>query len=157
MGEVWRVRDRELNRTLAMKVVKPALLRQPASLARFVEEAQATAQLQHPGIVSVYDVGRLEDGRRYFTMKEIRGRTFGKVIAEVHEAGRRGPSCDVDSDPMVTNVALRFEKELKLPVRPRSVKANELILKSLPDLRRQLMNDQSRRRLSGNDDRSVKQ
>jgi hypothetical protein len=58
---------------------------------------------------------------------------------------------------MIANVALRFEKELKLPVRPRSVKANELILKSLPDLRRQLMKDQSRRRLSGNDGRSVKQ
>ena len=57
---------------------------------------------------------------------------------------------------MVTNVALRFERELRLPVRPRSVKANELILKELPDLRRQLMKDGSRRRLSRNDGRSVK-
>ena len=57
---------------------------------------------------------------------------------------------------MVTNVALRFERELRLPVRPRSVKANELILRDLPGLRGQLMKDRSRRRLSGNYGRSVK-
>jgi serine/threonine protein kinase len=49
MGEVRRVRDRTLNRTLAMKVLKPGLANRPQVLDRFLEEAQATAQLQHSG------------------------------------------------------------------------------------------------------------
>ncbi len=84
MGEVWRIRDRDLKRVMAMKVILPHLAREPAVLARFIEEAQATAQLQHPGIVPVHEMGRLDDGRYYFTMKEVRGRTLGRLIREVH-------------------------------------------------------------------------
>ena len=58
MGEVRRVRDVELNRVLAMKIVHPSLLQRPAALARFLEEAQATAQLQHPNIVPVHPLPR---------------------------------------------------------------------------------------------------
>ena len=90
MGEVRRVRDRDLNRTMAMKVVRKELLEQPGPLSRFIEEAQATAQLQHPGIVPVHELGRLDDGRFFFTMKEVKGRTFGDVIVDVHRASRLG-------------------------------------------------------------------
>ncbi|MDP6932804.1 MAG: serine/threonine-protein kinase, partial [Myxococcota bacterium] len=86
MGEVRRVRDRELNRTMAMKIIRVEMLDRPKVLARFIEEAQATAQLQHPCIVPVHEVGRLSDGRLYFTMKEVRGRTLAHVINEVHDA-----------------------------------------------------------------------
>ena len=88
MGVVRRVRDRDLNRIMAMKVVRKELLGQPGPLSRFIEEAQATAQLQHPGIVPVHELGRLGDGRFYFTMKEVKGRTFGNVIQEVHLASQ---------------------------------------------------------------------
>lgn len=84
MAEVRRVRDRELDRILAMKIIHPTLLVQSASLARFLDEARATARLQHPSIVPVYDLGRLPDGRIWFTMKEIQGRTLSDVIQEVH-------------------------------------------------------------------------
>jgi len=80
MGEVRRVRDRELNRVLAMKI---ATTEHVGNVARFVEEAQVAAQLQHPFIVPVHDVGRLADGRAFFTMKEVAGRTLSEVIAEV--------------------------------------------------------------------------
>ena len=86
MGEVRRVRDAELNRTLAMKTVHAPLLEKPAALARFLEEAQATAQLQHPNIVPIHDIGTLPDGRIWFTMKEVRGRTLADVTADVHAA-----------------------------------------------------------------------
>ena len=89
-GEVRRVRDRDLNRVMAMKIVKPGLLSQPRALARFVEEAQATAQLQHPAIVPVHELGRLPDGRLYYTMKEVRGDTLSDVIRDVHAAS--GPA-----------------------------------------------------------------
>lgn len=88
MGEVRRVYDRELNRTLAMKSMLPGLDDSPTSVARFVEEAQATAQLQHPSIVPVHELGTLEDGRVYFTMKEVRGRTLSEVITEVCDPGK---------------------------------------------------------------------
>ena len=85
MGEVRRVRDRLLGRTLAMKIIHALALNRTSLVARFREEAQATAQLQHPGIIPIYDVGRLPDGRLWFTMQEVSGYTFGEVIAEVHD------------------------------------------------------------------------
>ena len=84
MGLVRRVRDRDLNRSMAMKTLHADLLDHPSVVARFIEEAQATAQLQHPGIVPVHELGRLDDGRLYFTMREVKGRTLGEVIASVH-------------------------------------------------------------------------
>ncbi len=95
MGEVRRVRDLELNRVLAMKIIHAPLVRRGVVLARFLEEAQATAQLQHPNIVPVHDIGRLPDGRLWFVMREIRGRTLSEVIREAHGGsvgGRAAPA-----------------------------------------------------------------
>ena len=80
-----RVRDRELRRTCAYKAIRPELLGKPSAVARFVEEAQIGAQLQHPNIPPIYDGGRLADGRPWFTMKEIHGRTFRDLIREAHD------------------------------------------------------------------------
>ncbi|MFT4627459.1 MAG: serine/threonine protein kinase/formylglycine-generating enzyme required for sulfatase activity [Myxococcota bacterium] len=88
MGEVRRVRDRDLNRVMAMKVIKAGLMNKADVLARFVEEAQCSAQLQHPGIVPVHEIGTTPDGRAYFTMAEVRGRTLGEAIRDVHQASR---------------------------------------------------------------------
>ncbi|MCA9492178.1 MAG: serine/threonine protein kinase, partial [Myxococcales bacterium] len=85
MGEVRRVWDNALHRSVAMKVLRRELAERDDLVHRFVEEAQATAQLEHPGIMPVYDVGRLPDGRPYFTMKEIRGRSLLDVIEELHQ------------------------------------------------------------------------
>jgi len=84
MGEVRRVRDQLLGRTLAMKIIHAMALNRLPLVARFREEAQATAQLQHPSIIPIYDVGRLPDGRLWFTMQEVSGHTFGDVIDAVH-------------------------------------------------------------------------
>jgi formylglycine-generating enzyme required for sulfatase activity len=84
MGEVWRVLDPELNRTMALKVLHPHHAPEPSHVARFLEEAQVTAQLQHPGIVPVHELGQLPDGRLYFTMQEVRGRTLREVIEAAH-------------------------------------------------------------------------
>ncbi len=84
MGEVWRVRDRDLNRMLAMKIVRWELAQNDRIIARFIEEAQTCAQLQHPGIVPVFEIGRLPDARLYFTMEEIRGRNLRDIIDDLH-------------------------------------------------------------------------
>lgn len=84
MGEVRKVFDRVLGRTVAMKLILPAAQRLPDLRDRFLAEAQISAQLQHPGIAPVYDHGVLADGRAWFTMQEIRGRTLRDGIAEAH-------------------------------------------------------------------------
>ncbi len=88
MGEVRRVFERSFKRVLAMKILRQEIMHNQAIVSRFIAEAQATAQLQHPGIVPVHEVGRLSDGRYYFTMREVRGRDFGKLIHDYHEARR---------------------------------------------------------------------
>jgi serine/threonine-protein kinase len=90
MGEVRRVWDTVLHRAVAMKILKKELAEREDLVLRFVEEAQATGQLEHPGIVPVYDLGHTRDGRPYFTMKEIRGRSLLDVIEEVHIASSDG-------------------------------------------------------------------
>jgi serine/threonine-protein kinase len=88
-GEVWRVNDLALRRQVAMKVLTSPSIRSDLAL-RFIAEAQATAQLQHPGIVPVYDVGELPDGRAWFTMREVRGRNFRETILAAHRAATAG-------------------------------------------------------------------
>jgi eukaryotic-like serine/threonine-protein kinase len=85
-GEVRRVRDTLLERVVAMKILHAEHAARSHIRRRFLVEAQITAQLQHPGIVAVYDRGELPDGRIWYTMKEVRGRTLGAVIDDLHEA-----------------------------------------------------------------------
>ena len=88
MGDVRRVRDHTMERILAMKVLPWECTDSPRDRARFLNEARMTAALQHPGIVPVHDCGVLPDGRVWFTMKEVRGRTLRSVITELHGAAR---------------------------------------------------------------------
>lgn len=89
-GEVRRVRDTAFDRVLAMKVLHAEVAAIPSMRRRFFAEVQITAQLQHPGVVPVYDHGELRDGRLFYTMKEVRGATLGAVIAELHAAAEPG-------------------------------------------------------------------
>lgn len=71
MGSVYRARDCELDRDVALKVL--TLPDDDGLAARLVAEARVLAQLEHPGIVPVHDVGVLADGRPYCAMKLVRG------------------------------------------------------------------------------------
>lgn len=72
MGWVFRAADRELSREVALKVLRTGASDQD-SMARLRREARVLARLEHPGIVSVHDVGTLADGRVFYTMKLVRG------------------------------------------------------------------------------------
>jgi tetratricopeptide (TPR) repeat protein len=91
MGEVYRTRDPGLDRDLAIKVIRACWRGQAESERRFRREARATGLLQHPGIPPVHSFGRLPDGRLYYTMKLVRGRTLAQVLADpdLDRAGRR--------------------------------------------------------------------
>ena len=76
MGEVYLSRDPGLGRDLALKVLRPERQGDREAVFRFEQEARITGALQHPGVVPVHNLGRLPDGRMYFTMKVVRGQTF---------------------------------------------------------------------------------
>ena len=82
MGAVLRVHDPQLDRILALKVLLEDHVAQPEMHARFLEEARLTSQLQHPGIVPVHDQGVLSDGRPFFTMRLVQGRTLASLLQE---------------------------------------------------------------------------
>ena len=74
--------DTNLLRSTAMKVVRPELLKNEVILRQFVEEAQITAQLDHPNIVPVHELGVDKKGALYFTMKLVRGMTLNALLAK---------------------------------------------------------------------------
>ena len=80
MGAIHRVVERTLNRTVAMKVLQPERAHERLVRQRFLAEAQVTGQLDHPNIVPVYELGSDDDGKMFFTMQLIEGRTFSEFL-----------------------------------------------------------------------------
>lgn len=86
MASIVRALDTKLGRELALKVTLQSRARMPREhLARFVEEAQITAQLEHPNVVPVHDLGVDPDGRVYFSMKLIRGQSLETILQKRQE------------------------------------------------------------------------
>jgi serine/threonine-protein kinase len=90
MGAVLRAFDPELGRELAVKVLLEKHRHDPELVRRFLEEARTHGQLQHPGVAPLHEVGRLPDGRPFFAMKLVEGRTLNQLLE-----GRRGPAADL--------------------------------------------------------------
>jgi serine/threonine-protein kinase len=82
MGSVLRGHDPDLGRDLAIKVLLDRHRSDDEVLRRFVEEAQIAGQLQHPGVVPVYELGCFADRRPYFAMKLVKGRTLASLLYE---------------------------------------------------------------------------
>ncbi len=89
MGAILRGHDVDLGRDLAVKVLLEKYANRPDVAQRFIEEAQIGGQLQHPGIVPVYDIGRFGD-RPFFTMKLVKGQNLAALLAE-----RADPTTDL--------------------------------------------------------------
>jgi eukaryotic-like serine/threonine-protein kinase len=83
MGEVYRARDARLNRTVALKILPSQVAADPGRRQRFEQEARAASALNHPNIVSVYDIGA-QDGLAYIVSELIEGESLRDVI-------QRGP------------------------------------------------------------------
>ena len=82
MGEVYRARDQRLERDVALKVLAPRLLADARSVARFAREARAASALNHPNIVTVYDIGDSSDGA-FIAMELVRGETLAHRMKSV--------------------------------------------------------------------------
>jgi eukaryotic-like serine/threonine-protein kinase len=82
MGAILKGLDVDLGRELAIKVLLEIHRDNPDVIQRFVEEAQIGGQLQHPGIVPVFELGTVPDRRPYFAMKLVKGRTLAALLRE---------------------------------------------------------------------------
>ncbi len=92
MGSVLRGRDPDLGRDIAIKVLRDDLRNDAEMVRRFVEEAQIGGQLQHPGIVPIYELGAFADRRPFFSMKLVKGHTLAGLLDS-----RRGATADLPS------------------------------------------------------------
>ena len=80
MGEIARAVDLTLEREVAVKSLLSKHMNRPDSVARFLLEAKVTAQLQHPNIPAVYELGKTAEGNPYFTMALVEGETLSEIV-----------------------------------------------------------------------------
>ena len=80
MGTVYKAYDPQMDRTIALKVIRGETMAGSAYAVRFLQEIKATARLNHPNIVAIYDSG--ERPQYYFTMEYIAGRSLAQIINE---------------------------------------------------------------------------
>jgi serine/threonine protein kinase len=90
MGVVYKARDPFIGRLVALKTITPELVSDPEILKRFYREAQSAGTLQHPNIVTIYDLGEA-DGRPYIAMEFVEGESLQAIIrpARPHSSCRQ--------------------------------------------------------------------
>lgn len=101
MGVVYKAEDTKLRRTVALKFLRPGIIRDPEASARFSQEAQAAAALDHPNICNVYEIDEAE-GQTYIAMAYVDGRPLREMIA-------RGPL----SIDQAVNIAVQVAQGLR--------------------------------------------
>jgi serine/threonine-protein kinase len=80
VGQVSAAFDHECRRVVALKTLQKGPAAEPMVAYRFIEEARITAQLEHPGIVPVYDLGTAPDGQPFYTMRVVKRRSLRDVL-----------------------------------------------------------------------------
>jgi serine/threonine protein kinase/tetratricopeptide (TPR) repeat protein len=103
IGQVWLARDDSLGRDVALKELRPERATDPALWARFLKEAQITGQLEHPGIVPIYELGRMPGNEQpFYTMRFVRGRTLTEAIRFYHERRQRDEAGPLEMRELLT-------------------------------------------------------
>src|SRR5438132_4266143 len=101
MGVVYYARQVSLNRMVALKMIRSGQLATAAEVQRFRTESEAAANLDHPNIVPIYEVGEHE-GQHFFSMKLIEGGTLAEWSAE---CGARNAECMRRSAGLLSTIA----------------------------------------------------
>ena len=120
MGVVFRARQVSLNREVAVKMILRGRLASDSDLLRFLTEASATAKLEHPNIVPVYEVGDIE-GRPFFSMKLVDGETLAERLS-------RGPMPQRAAAEIVAKVARAVAFAHEQGVLHRDLKPSNILL-----------------------------
>src|SRR5262245_31605568 len=82
MGHVYQAEHVGLGRSVAVKILRSALLGNPSSIERFRNEALAASRLNHPHAIAIYDFGITPDGVPYLVMEHVRGRSLSDLIED---------------------------------------------------------------------------
>ena len=82
MGKVYKARHLSLDRSVCIKLLKPALLEDPTLVGRFEREAKAASRLNHPNVIQVIDFGRTEDGGLYIAMEYVPGKDLRSILRD---------------------------------------------------------------------------
>ena len=102
IGRVWVARDIQLGRDVALKELRPEHAGSTEQWARFLREAQITGQLEHPGVIPVYELSRRpEDHQPFYTMRLIKGRTLTEAVRSYYEKRERGQAHSVEWLPLL--------------------------------------------------------
>jgi tRNA A-37 threonylcarbamoyl transferase component Bud32 len=109
LGIVSVALDRDLNREVALKEMKPGHAGDRRSRERFMLEAEITGRLEHPGIIPVYGRGADARGRPFYAMRFVRGETLKEAIDRFHGVGPDGAG-----DKMRSAIALEAARSLRL-------------------------------------------
>ncbi|MCI0637499.1 MAG: PAS domain S-box protein, partial [Gemmataceae bacterium] len=104
IGQIWRARDCHLEREVAIKELRPERADDAKVTARFVREARLTGQLEHPGIVPVYELAFRSDTKQpFYTMRLVRGRTLAGAIDAYHAKRAQGRAEPLDFVTLLTS------------------------------------------------------
>ncbi|MFO0846781.1 MAG: serine/threonine-protein kinase, partial [Gemmataceae bacterium] len=96
IGRVWLAHDSGLGRDVALKELRPERAEHAAFSARFLQEARITGQLEHPGIVPVYELAWSADRGPFYTMRFVKGRTLTEAAAAFHKKRSAGQADALD-------------------------------------------------------------
>jgi serine/threonine protein kinase len=128
-GQVFRARDTELGRTVAIKIPRAGVLATGDDIDRFLREARSAAQLSHPGIVALHEVDQAEDGT-YFLVEEF---VRGKTLDCLHREGRLPLRTAVE---LIAEVAAALDYAHRHGVIHRDIKPSNILIddEGLPHL-----------------------
>ncbi len=120
MGEVYLARDERMRRQLALKILPPQFVADTGRVERFAREARAVSALNHPNIVTVYDIGQL-DGTHFIAMEHVDGQTLREKI----QAAQQEPLDAKD----VIEIALQISAAHAAGITHRDIKPENLMLR----------------------------
>ena len=121
MADVYKAQDHKLNRSVAVKVLKPEFREDTSFVAKFQKEAQAAAMLSHPNVVNVFDVGE-DRGLYYIVMELIEGITLKNYIA------KKGKLSVKEATSIAIQVSLGLEAAHNRGIIHRDVKPQNIII-----------------------------
>lgn len=127
MGTVFSGHDETLERDVALKIIRPQLLSDPAMRLRLAREAKLVARIQHPGVTALFDSGELEDGSAFLVMELLRGRGLSGLLSEF------GPGTFRQVARLLRQTSAALAAAHKAEVIHRDIKPDNIFLVAGPD------------------------